>query len=389
MDDRRDFLKATTGGLLLLKPQTVFGTQANSAVEFGVVGCGSRGTWITGHFHEHTLARLVACADPFQDKLDTARDKFKVDPKRLYGGLNGYRELVESNLDAVVIQSPPYFHPEQAEAAVNAGKHVFMPKPVAVDVFGCKRVAAAGEKAARAKLSYWVDFQTRASKGFQEAAARVHAGDIGKIVFGHVYYHAGRNAAPDVTGLSQTQARLRGWLHDKQLSGDIIVEQNIHVLDCFNWYAQAHPIAAQGSGHQSARMVGDVWDNFIVTYTYPHGVRVDFSSTQFLKGYGDLCIRVYGTEGTLDSHYNSFLRITGTKPWPGVEKDNTFNGGAIENVKAFIESVRSAKPINNAETGSSSTLTAVLGRMAAQTGKPLTWDEMMRSNDRVDAKISM
>ena len=116
---------------------------------------------------------------------------------------------------------------------------------------------------------------------------------------------------------------------------------------------------------------------------------MDFSSAQFLYGYGDLCIRMYGSKGTLDSHYGGFVRITGQNPWPGVEEDDTFRGGAVANIKTFVESIRSGKLVNNADHGAESTLSAILGRMAAHAGKPVTWDEMMRTDEVWDAKVPL
>jgi predicted dehydrogenase len=291
-------------------------------------------------------------------------------------------------VDAVIIETPPYFHPEHAESAVAAGKHVFLAKPVAVDVRGCKRIMAAGARA-KGKVSFLVDFQTRSREAFQEATRRVHAGDIGDIVLGHVYYHAGR-LKPHTSGeLSAEMLDFRNWLHDKKLSGDIIVEQNIHVIDCANWYLKAHPLRAMGTYGRKARLVGDTSDHFIVTYWYPNDAKVDFSSAQFLYGYGDLCIRMYGSKGTLDSHYNGLLRITGENPWPGVEKDDTFRGGAVANIKTFVESIRSGRLVNNADHGAESTLSAILGRMAAYSGKPVTWEEMMRTDEEWEAKAPL
>jgi predicted dehydrogenase len=385
---RRGFLRdgaAATAGLLILKPETVFGSRANSAVEVGLVGCGSRGNWVTDFFIEFTGSRVVALADAFPTPLAEAGAKYKVESARSYVGLNAYQELANSKLDAVMIETPPYFHPEHAEAAVQAGKHVFMAKPVAVDVIGCKSVAASARKA-KGKVSFLVDFQTRAQPVFQEAAARVHRGEIGAPVFGHVYYHAGHTPVHDVSGLSPEQATLRNWLHDRRLSGDIIVEQNVHVLDAGNWYLQSHPLKAAGLCGRKAPIAGNVSDSFVVTYHYPNDATVDFSSVQFAQGYSDLCIRVYGKDGTLDSHYGGMVRITGKNAWNGAEKDPTFRDGAITNIKNFIESVRTGKLLNNGETAVESTLTAVLGRMAAHSGREVSWDEMMRVNERFDGR---
>src|SRR5947209_811082 len=181
--DRRGFLRATStgGGLLLLKPQTVFGTPANSAVEIGIVGCGGRGNWIGGHFKEHTGARIVALADAFKDRLETTAGKFHVEPAGQFAGLDGYKRLVEAKLDAVVIESPPFYHPEHAAAAAAAGKHVYLAKPVAADVAGCRSIENTAERV-NGRLSFLVDLQTRARPVFQEAQQRIQNGEIGTPV---------------------------------------------------------------------------------------------------------------------------------------------------------------------------------------------------------------
>jgi len=365
----------------------VFGSQANSAIEFGLVGCGSRGTWIGGMFQELTGARLVALADVFQDRLDMVSQKLKAPSARLYKGLDGYRELASSKLDVVVIESPPYAHPEQGAAAVAAGKHVYMAKPVAVDVAGCKSIAATGEKA-KGKLGFFVDFQFRARQAFRDLAARVHRGEIGAPVVSQIYYHTGRLRPKNQPGDSPAAARLRNWVFDKALSGDIIVEQNIHALDAGCWLLNAHPLQAYGTGGRKARVdVGDCWDHFLVSYWFPNDVKGDFSSSQCIQGYNDICARVYGTGGTADAHYGGAAVITGPKAWNGAEKDDTGRGGTMDNIRAFVAAVRAGEPLNNAAEAVQSNLTAILGRMAAYRQTVVTWDEMMRSGEKLDLKL--
>jgi myo-inositol 2-dehydrogenase/D-chiro-inositol 1-dehydrogenase len=370
-------------GLLILSSKTAFGSQANSTIELGLVGCGSRGNYVSDLFIEHTGARITALADAFAAPLEKAQAKYKVGAARAFRGLDAYQQLAAARVDAVVIQSPPYFHPEHAAAAVAGKKHVYLAKPVATDVPGCKSILESGKKAA-GQVSYLVDFQTRAQPAFQEAAARIHRGEIGFPVLGHIYYHAGRTPYHDTTGMNPADAELRNWLHTRRLSGDIIVEQNIHVVDVANWYLQGHPERAFGTCGQIARKLGDVSDHFLVTYWYSNGVKVDFSSAQFVKGYGDLCMRVYGSEGTLDTHYNGLVRMEGRTKWLGAEKDPTFKDGAVKNMKAFIESMRAGKFLNNAEEAVRSNLTAILGRMAASREQIVTWDQMMKSTARYD-----
>lgn len=400
---RRDFLESSAAGmgLLLLRPQTAFGSQANSAVEIGLIGAGGRGSWIGKFFTDEAGARIVAIADAFADRLETAKKSFRVADSRLYRGLASHRELLGSKLDAVVIETPPYFHPEQVEAAVSAGKHVFLAKPVAVDVPGCRSILASGEKA-RGKTSFLVDFQTRAQPVFREAAERVHRGDIGEPVLGHVFYHGSGGDPTPRPGWSASEARLRLWSRDRVLSGDIIVEQNIHALDMGNWYLQGHPVKATGSGGRKVRMkYGDCWDYFVVNFLYPSGVSVDFSSAQFPKGFYDICARIYGASGTLDSHYglgtrfnvdpryDGYVAIGGDKPWKGAERDDTFTSGAIANVKRFVESVRTGNYLNNASESVDSNLTCILGRSAAYRGGTVTWDEMLELGSKLQADLKL
>jgi predicted dehydrogenase len=372
---------------MILKPETAFGSQANSAIAIGLVGCGSRGNWVGGMFKEFTGARLVALHDPFQNRMDFTRDNLKVPDARLYKGYEGYEELAASKLDAVVIESPPYARPGQAAASVAAGKHVYMAKPVAVDVWGCNSIAATGEKA-RGRLSYFTDFQFRAAEPMKECVSRVHRGDIGTPVVGHVYYHTGRLRPKNLPGDTAELARMRNWVFDKALSGDIIVEQNIHALDAGAWLLDAQPLKAYGTGGRKVRTdVGDCWDHFVITFWYPNDIKVDFSSTQCIRGYDDICARIYGSDGTAEMHYAGSTAITGTKPWKGPEKIDVGRGGVIDNIKAFVGSINSGRPLNNAAETVRSNLTAILGRMAAYRNTVVTWDEMMRSNERLNLNL--
>jgi len=284
---------------------------------------------------------------------------------------------------------------------VAAGKPVFLAKPVAVDAPGCRSIAESGEKA-RGRLTFLVDFQTRAREVFREAALRVHRGDIGTPALGHVYYHGSGGDPVPKPEWGRDEARLRYWARDRVLSGDIIVEQNVHVLDMSNWLLGGHPVKARGMGGRKIRMkYGDCWDYFVITFWYPNEVVVDFSSAQYVRGYYDICARVYGSAGTVEEHYglgpryqvdprnDGFVAITGDKPWKGSDRDDTFTAGAIDNVKAFIDSIRTGKYLNNAAESADSTLTCVLGRMAAYRGGTATWDEMMELNTKLEANLKL
>jgi len=388
---RRQFVKgaAATAGLLVFKSQSVLGTPANSAPQIGVIGCGGRGRFVGRFFPEHTNAKIAAASDPFADRLQYANRIFKLDKSRLFDGLDGHKELLELDIDAVVVTSPPYFHPEQVAAAVARNKHVYLAKPVAVDVPGCKSILASSKKA-EGKLSFLVDFQTRSEPHFIEAAKRVHSGQIGVPVCGQIFYQTGRLGRQDRPGMSRDEARLRNWVFDKILSGDIIVEQNIHVLDVSNWYLNSHPIKAVGTGGRKGRTdVGDCWDHFVVIFWYPNDVKIDFSSSQFLEGFHDMCMRVYGTKGTVDSHYGGPVKITGRSPWEGGDSGNIYAEGTITNVKNFVKSIETGKYLNNAEESVRSNLTSILGRMAAYSEEVITWEEMLQRNERLETELRL
>jgi predicted dehydrogenase len=392
---RRTFLKTAAGGVLILKPETVFGSQANSAVEVGMAGCGGRGNWIGPFFPEFAGARIVALADVIKDNLESTRVKFNVEESRAYYGPNAAKDLANSKVDAVVIETPTYYHAEQAEAAVAAGKHVYMAKPMAVDVPGCRSVLASAKQAQEKNLSYLVDFQTRAMPAYQEAAARVHRGDIGKVAFAQVIYYAGRPSRDkSAPGMDAGLARMVNFYMDRVLGGDIIVEQNIHVIDVANWLIAGHPLKAHGTGGRTdwadtVYNAGDAWDHFAVTYWYPNDVHASFSSNQLTNSYSDLCVRCFGVHGCADTHYAGLVRITGRNTWLGTEKEDTFRLGAINNVKTFIQSIRDGKPVNNAEVSVESNLTAILGRMAAYQQRVVTWEEMMGSNEKWEANLKL
>ncbi len=389
-ESRRSFLKlaSVAAGLSLVPARTVRGTTANSRVELGIIGCGNRGTWLGGLFEENAPAKVVALHDYFRDRVEAAGQALAVGPARRHVGLDGYHDLLAGALDAVAVISPPYFHPEQSLAAVEAGKHVYLAKPVAVDVPGCQDIIRAGEAAGN-RLSAWVDFQTRNNEFFRGAARRVHEGMIGAPVSGQFSYHCGRLGIKTPPG--SEVARLRNWYFDIALSGDIIVEQNIHVLDVANWFLQGHPVKATGTGGRKARVdVGDCWDHFLVQYTYPDEVRIDFSSGQFVHGYGDLCMRLFGTEGTVDAHYGGDVSIRAKSTgWKGGKTNRIYHDGAVNNIKDFCAAILKSNPINNTREAAESTLTSILGRMSAYTGRTVTREAMLASTERLDPKLNL
>ena len=389
---RRAFVKtgaAVAAGLTIVQPGSVFGAPANSAITVGIIGCGGRGRYIARYFKNETDAKVVALSDFFQDRVDNVAGEIEEDAPKKFTGLDSYKPVIESDVDAVVITSPPYFHPEQCAMAVDAGKHVYLAKPVAVDYPGCKSIADSAKKA-KGKRSFLVDFQTRVTPFFMEAADRVLRGDIGEIAAGQVFYQTGALGDRIQPSMSPLEKLLRNWVFDIALSGDIIVEQNVHVLDVANWYLKSHPVKAYGSGGQKVRTgLGDCYDHFVVTYWYPNDVLIDFSSGQYLKGFHDMCIRMYGSAGTVDSHYGGLVKIEGKNPWHGTDNHDTFNEGARTNVQAFAVSLKSGEYINNGEVSAESTATGVLGRMAAQRNRMVTWDEMVKAGEVLEPRLDL
>ncbi|MGL6194151.1 MAG: Gfo/Idh/MocA family protein, partial [Thermoguttaceae bacterium] len=188
---RRKFIAASAvaaASVSIIKPESVSGSTANSTIELGLIGCGGRGVWITDVFKQNPNYRWVAVADYFEDRVKSAGEKLGVPEDRQYNTLSGYKRLLDSKVDAVVIETPPCFHPQQAADSVAAGKHVFLSKPVAVDVPGCVSIADSGKKATQDKLVFLVDFQSRANPFFREAIRRVHNGDLGELVSLYSFY---------------------------------------------------------------------------------------------------------------------------------------------------------------------------------------------------------
>jgi len=274
--NRRTFLAGAGASVLafsVLKPELIGAAEANSKIDIGLIGCGGRGRWITELFRKHGGYNVVALADYFPEQVAAAGEQFQVPAERRFTGLSAYRKLLEQKLDAVVIESPPYFHPEHAEAGVNAGKHVYLAKPIAVDVPGCLAVEESGKKATQKKQCFLVDFQTRTNKLYQEAAQKIQAGELGKIISAEAAYHCG----PTWDSMSQLlgknpndpETRLRAWGVDQVLSGDIITEQNIHAIDVACWMLRGHPVKAYGTCAKRRDLSGTCNDVFSVIYHYP------------------------------------------------------------------------------------------------------------------------
>lgn len=383
---RRQFLNRTTAlatGLTIL-PAAVRAAEAGPKINLGLIGCGGRGRWIADLFVKHGGYTLAAVYDYFPDRTNAAGDQFKVPAAQRYSGLYGYRKMLEQpGLEAVAIESPPFFHPMQAADAVAAGKHVYLAKPVAVDVPGCQRIEASGREATAKKRVFLVDFQTRAHPDYQEVARRIHAGQIGRLVSLDVGYQCDLyfQGMDDEFRKSKrdAEARVRAWAVDRVLSGDVITEQNIHSLDVATWFTDAAPVKAFGAGGRARPFAGDCWDHFAVIFWFPGDVLASFSSKQVGFGYDDILCRAYGTAGTVDTHYAGKVTLRTRDDAFNGDSRNLYQDGAVRNIATFYESIVQGDFSNPTVAPSvRSNLTTILGRTAAYTGKEVTWDEMLR-----------
>jgi len=409
--NRREFLKrgGTLSAVLILNPRTVFGSEANSAVRLGLLGCGNRGSAVAESFARNTSARIVALADLFSDNLAAGQDRFDkvnaslgqppIDSKLLFRGPHCYEQLANSrDVDLIQISTPPYFHVQHLEAAVAAGKHVYCEKPVGVDIAQAKRAL---EIAKRVKPNQSVDvgFQCRKAPPIAALAERIKNGALGKIATVCGNYNAPASTEKKRDGEGPDEYRLRNWLWDRVLSGDILVEQNIHIVDLCNWLLGAHPIKASATGGRNVLMhYGDCWDNYQVDFTYPNDVHFSFSSTQFgTDGVFDAGLKLFGSNGSATCPYAGPIMITGSSAWSWQDAKATAagsgafaaNGAFLDNLefadrdkeRTFIDSIVSGGAHNQIADGVETALSCMLGRMAGYQKHEVSWDQMLAQKE--------
>ena len=393
--NRRKFLAGSAAlglGLTIVRPELVAGTEANSKITLGLVGCGGRGNWIAKLFQQHGGYQFVGTADYFAERAAAGAVALKVSADHAFSTLSGYRKLLEARPDAIVIESPPYFHPEQAAAGVEAGVHVYCAKPIAVDVPGCQTMAEVGRKGTEKKRVVLVDFQTRANEFYQEAIRRVHDGDIGPLASGEAVYYCGGGGpnAALAADPHNAEVRLRAWGLDRVLSGDVITEQNIHALDVATWIVDQAPLKAVGNCSRRGRLdPGDCHGEFAVIYTFADNVLVNFTSKQFGAGYDDIGNRMFGPRGTLDAHYFGTVLIRGEKSYKGGKLLNLYTDGAVANIATFHASVTKGDYSNRTVSPSvRSNLTTILGRTAAYKKAEVTWDAMLKTAEKLEFPTS-
>jgi predicted dehydrogenase len=417
--NRREFIQTTAGvasGMILLKPAAVFGYQANSAVRMALLGCGNRGTHVATSFSKNTAAQVVALADLFPNQLEAGHAHFDqvnaglgrapVDSKLLFHGPHAFEQVAACDVDMIQISTPPFFHVQHLGAAVAAGKHVYCEKPVGIDVHQTRQAL---EIAKRVKPTQSVDvgFQCRMAPPIAAIAEKIHAGALGKIASVSAYYYAPASKEKVFPGAGKDEYRLRNWLWDRALSGDILVEQNIHIIDLCNWLLGAHPLHATATGGRNVLThAGDCWDNYQVDYTYPNDVHVSFTSTQF--GSYDLFeagLRIFGGDGSATVPYSGAVRIVGSQAWawqdsasaaPATGKFSA-SGNFEDNLafadrdkeRSFIDSIVSGPTHNQIAAGVETALSCMLGRMAGYQKRPVTWSDLLAHGETYRLGMSL
>ena len=399
MNNRRTFLKQTglaAGALAVTQPTRVMGQAKPKGpkLRVGIVGCGGRSYNVGEMALKDGRYEIVALADYFQEAVDTIGEKYNVPANRRYTGLHCYQRLIDAGeIDIIAILSPPYFHPEQAEAAVEAGLHVWLAKPIAVDAPGVARIEAAAKKAAAKQRCFLVDFQTRALGQYQEAARRVAAGDLGTLGYGEIEATstAFKLRVPD----AGQESRLKNWLQWKDLCGENIIEFSIHAIDMASLMIGRPPVSATGFCERNIidDMPGDVRDITSVTYDYGDGFKCVLRAKRFQhnKISGGIDLALFGEKGGLFASYKGEVYIKGENDFSGDrfmgEKiRGIFNIGISNNWDTFYKNITEGDFSQvTVKPSADSHYLALLAREAAYgQGATVTWDDIVKSKKTME-----
>ncbi len=397
---RRDFIKAASvaGLAAMVSGPGILHAAPAEKIRVGLIGCGGRGTGAMIDCVEasHDVV-LTAAADLFPDRMEEGlkflkeklpKENFSATPGTCFSGFDAFTKVIAADVDMVILATPPFFRPQHFKAAVEAGKHIFMEKPVAVDPVGIRSVMATADLAAQKGLSVVAGTQRRHEAHYVEIMKRIHAGDIGEIVAGQCYWYMGglwlERAAQNwadrvIKNWSDMEWHVRNWLFTVWCSGDHICEQHVHNLDVMNWAMGSHPVKCTGMGGRAARtdpMFGNVFDHFAVEYEYPNGARVLSMCRQTAGASDNVSERVVGTKGfSYTDGADGFIK--GSKPFkPEKASPNPY----VQEHADLIASIKAGKPINEGRQVAESTLTAIMGRMSAYTGRSLSWDWVLNSS---------
>ncbi len=352
----------------------VRGTAANSALKVGLIGSGGRGTYDAGLLVHNTTAQLTAICDIFDDRLESAAQHIPAPNAKRYKDLN---ELLASDVDAVIIATPVFLHPEHLEAAIKAKKHIYIEKPAGLDVAGCKRVMKAADSADRS-LNITFGFQQRYGQGYLKAKQLLDSGAIGPIRMAHAHWIKGAITGNEVPGPppANYEEKIRQWHVWRDTFGDIIVETYVHGIDVLNWFVGGHPSAAFGTGGRTVEKRGDIGDHVDVTFTYPNRVQAVLTGAQLTPlFYRSVNEQFFGSNSVIETAREYWIHYRGKADTVTEKSPREIT---IDSLEAFVKRVSEGKPENVAVRGAESTLTAIMGRMAIDQKREITWDEMMR-----------
>jgi myo-inositol 2-dehydrogenase / D-chiro-inositol 1-dehydrogenase len=386
---RRDFVRTAAAASVATAFSGRFGVFAagSDAIKVGVIGCGGRGTGAAiDCLNAAPGVEIVALGDLVPDRVQTSLarltkefpDRVNVPADRRFDGFDNYLKVCACpDVNLIVTAAPPGFRPIHLAAAVAAGKHVFMEKPVAVDPVGVRSVIASAELAKQKNLAIVAGTQRRHQRRYVEMMKRVQDGQIGEIVAAQCYWNQGDLWVKERTAnMTEIEWQCRNWLYFTWLSGDHIVEQHVHNIDVVNWAMGAMPKNVMGMGGRQVRVglqFGNIFDHFAVEYEFPNGVRATSMCRQ-TKGCAERVEeRIVGTKGVAWS----LGKITGEKPW-AFEGDET-NPYVQEHID-LIASIRNGTPLNEGRQIAESTMCAIIGRMSAYTGRAMSWDWAMNSS---------
>jgi len=381
-------LQSLTGAYI---PNLVDKANDGKILKAGVIGCGGRGSGAAQNFLDAgPNLQIVALGDLFQDRIDDCRkglkDKFNVEvPDNMcFTGFDAYKSVIAAGVDLLIIATPPVFRPTHFEAAVEAGKHAFLEKPICVDAVGARSIMATAKKAESQGLCVVTGTQRHHQRSYVESFKQVQSGLIGDIVSGNVYWNQSmlwyRERKPE---WSDMEFMVRDWVNWKWLSGDHIVEQHVHNLDVFSWFFGKKPVKAVGFGAKQRRLSGDQYDMFSVDYEYEGGVHVHSMCRQIDGCTNNVSEFIQGTKGSWNSAKMEIVDLAGNVLWKydGDKEKAEFkqtNPYVLEHVD-LVNHIRANTKINQAEETAISCLTAVMGRQSAYTGAAVTWDEVSNS----------
>ncbi|MFZ0594023.1 MAG: Gfo/Idh/MocA family oxidoreductase [Bryobacteraceae bacterium] len=399
--DRRDFLKTATGafGAALVTgfPAIIQAQTVTKAIKVGLVGCGGRGTGAASQaLHADDYAELTAVADVDQSHIDTSlgtlqriskiADRVKVEKANQFLGLDAYKQVLDSGIDVVLLATPPGFRPTHLAACVDAGKNIFCEKPVSTDAPGIRWVLDTVEKAKAKNLSLVAGFCWRYNDMIQQTVKQVQDGAIGRIVTYYATYYTNPvkpmpPASTRAAGMSDVQWQISNWYNFVYLCGDSIVEQAVHSADKIAWVMHDEPpeSCVGVGGRVIPAEGGNIYDHFEVNYIYPNGVRAFLANRQIEGCYNENSDYILGTDGKCTIGRGTTPQIEGKTNW-------TWTGEKYDMYQrehdVLFASIRKGQPVNDGKRMATSTLLAMMGRMAAYTGQQITWDQAMNSQEK-------